>query len=115
MRVMTVVIIGIFAACVAFPAGAQTAPTWEECHDQALKHGLADLQKGSAEFIQECRAGKIPGVSRAVSSRRAARGSFEDCEARALALGMPHGQAGHVEYVRECMGRRPSISNAAAR
>jgi hypothetical protein len=116
MRTMTVVIIGIFAACVAFPASAQTAaaPTWEECHDQAVKHGWHDVQKGTSEFIKECRAGKIPGVGRASLSRRSARGSFEECEARALALAMPHGQAGHVEYVRECMGGRPRNSNIAA-
>jgi hypothetical protein len=96
MRVMTVVIIGIFAAFVAFPASAQTvaAPTWDECHDQAVKHGWHDLQKGTSEFIKECQAGKIPGVGRTSLSRRSARGSFEECEARAVALGMPHGQAG---------------------
>ena len=109
MRVMTVAIIGIVAACVAFPASAQRAtapPTWEDCHDQLLKHGWHDGQKGSAEFLKECQAGKIPGVSRA--SARLVTGTFEECEARALALGMPHGQTGHVEYVGECMGRRPS-------
>src|ERR1700739_3639387 len=100
MRVMTVVIIGVFVAC-AVPADAQKAavPSWEECHDQMLKHGWHDLQKGSSEFLKECQAGKIPGVGKALSRQRSARGSFEECEARAMALGMPHGQAGHVEYV----------------
>ena len=116
MRVITVPIISIFAACVAFPASAQTAaaPTWEECHDQAAKHGWHATQKGTPEFMKQCQAGKIPGVGRASLSRISARGSFEECEARALALAMPHGQAGHVEYVRECMGGRPRNSNIAA-
>jgi hypothetical protein len=116
MRVMTIALIGIFGACVAFPASAQTAaaPTWEECHDQAVKHGWHDAQKGTSEFMRQCRAGKIPGVVRASLSPRLARGSFEECEARAVALAMPHGQAGHVEYVRECMGGRPRNSNIAA-
>jgi hypothetical protein len=117
MRVMTVVIIGIFATCVAFPATAQkaAAPTWEECHDQALKHGLADSRKGSSDFMRECQAGKIPGVGRASLSRRSARGSFEECEARAGTLGLAHGQAGHIEYVRECMGGRPSSPSSQRR
>lgn len=42
-------------------------------------------------------------------------GTFEQCESQAIALGMPHGQGGHTEYVRECMGKRPGISNSAAR
>jgi hypothetical protein len=116
VRVITVVLTGIFGACVVFPASAQTAaaPTWEECHDQATKHGWHDSQKGTSEFMKECQAGRIPGVARASLSRSSARGSFEECEARAVALAMPHGQAGHVEYVRECMGGRPRNSNIAA-
>ena len=117
MRVITAAIISTFAACVAFPASAQTAaaPTWEECHSQLVKHGWHDGQKGSSEFMKQCQAGKIPSVGRASLGRSSARGSFEECEARALALGMPHGQAGHVEYVRECMGGRPGNANIAGR
>jgi hypothetical protein len=117
MRVMTVTIISLVAACVAFPATAQraTAPTWEECHDQAGKHGLHDLEKGTSEFIKQCQAGKIPGVGRASVSQRSARGSFEECEARAATLGLTTGQAGHIEYVRECMGGRRGAGSAQRR
>src|SRR6516225_2546062 len=100
MRVITAVIISMFAAGVAFPATA--APTWEQCNQEALKHGLTPQQKGQAEFIKECQAARTTVVARERPGL-----SFDACEARALALGMPHGQTGHVEYVRECMGERP--------
>jgi len=111
MRVMTVVIIGMFAAGIAFPAtaakksaNAQAAaapPSWEECHDQAVKHGLHRSQRGYDDFIRECQAARTP------VARASAGASFEVCEARALTLGLSHGQVGHVEYVRQCMGGRP--------
>lgn len=123
MRIMTVVFIGMLSACVALPATAQkksanpqasaATPTWEECHDSALKHGLADLQKGSAEFMKDCQAGRIPGVSRA--SVRLVRGSFEQCEERAATLALQHGQAGHIEFVRECMGGRATSPSSQRR
>jgi hypothetical protein len=115
MRIMTAVLIGMLSACVAFPATAQkaAAPTWQECHDQMQKHGLHETQKGSAEFLKDCQAGKIPGVSRA--SVRLARGTFEECEARAAREGLAHGQAGHIEYVRECMGRKPGSPSSERR
>jgi hypothetical protein len=115
MRIMTAVLIGMLSACVAFPATAQKAatPTWEECHDQLAKHGWHDGQKGSAEYLKQCQAGKIPGISRA--SARLARGTFEECEARAATAGLSHGQAGHIEYVRECMGGRPGSPSSERR
>ena len=102
MRIMTIAAAAMLATCVAFPAAA-AGPSWDECNAQALKHGLPPHQKGNAEFIKECQAGRTT-----VLARERAGLSFEACEARALALGMPHGQTGHVEYVRECMGSRPS-------
>lgn len=111
----TVVITGMLAACVAFPAAAAkksadsqalaASPSWAQCYEQALNHGLQRSHKGHEEYMKDCQAGKIPTVSRASVP---VGGTFEQCEARALALGMPHGQTGHVEYVRECMGQRPS-------
>jgi len=68
MRVTKVAIIGMFAACVVFPAAAakkQTnlqataaSKTWEQCHAQALRHGLSHGHTGNAEFMKECMAGK---------------------------------------------------------
>ena len=111
MRVMTVVIIGAFVAGVASPAMAATksanarvsvaSPSWEVCHDQALKYGLSRHQKGHDEYVAECQAARTP------AARASSGASFETCEARALALNLPHGQAGHVDYVRQCMGGRP--------
>jgi len=67
MQVMKLVIIGMLAGCVVFPASAakkQTnlqataAPkTWEQCHIEALRHGLAHGRRGSDEFMQECMKG----------------------------------------------------------
>ncbi len=68
MRVTKLVITGMLAACVAFPAAAakkQTnlqaaaAPkTWEQCHIVALRHGLNHGHKGTDEFMKECMAGR---------------------------------------------------------
>jgi len=111
MRVITVVIIGMFAAGFAFPATAAkksanvqvaAAPSsWEQCNEQALKQGLAPHQKGHAEYVKDCQAARTP------LARPSSGASFEACEARALTLGLPHGQTGHVDYVRQCMGGRP--------
>ena len=122
MRIMTIVVTGMLATLVAFPAVAQkradsqvaSPPSWDQCYDQALKHGLMRSRKGHDEYMRECQGGRIPGFARASRGASVAL-SFEQCEARALALGMPHGQAGHVEYVRECMGKRPGNSNIAGR
>jgi hypothetical protein len=115
MRIMTVATIGMLSACVAFPATAQkaAAPSWQECTDQAVKHGFTQQQKGHNEYVKDCVGGKIPGVSRA--SVRVARGTFEECEARAATQGLSHGQAGHIEYVRECMGRKASSPSSERR
>ena len=102
MRIMPTVVTAILATCVAFPAAAAN-PSWEQCNQQALKHGLVHFERGYDLFMGDCQAGKT-----VVVARERAGLSFEACEARALALGMPHGQTGHVEYVRECMGGRPA-------
>jgi hypothetical protein len=98
----------MFAACVAFPAGAakkssQAAapPSWEECNDQAVKHGMHRSQRGHDDYIKECQAGRIP-VARASAGL-----SYEQCEARALAQGLNANQNGHIAFVRQCMGNRP--------
>jgi hypothetical protein len=106
MRLSKLAIIGVLGACVAFPAAtASAAPqTWEQCHTEALKHGLAVGRAGSAEFMKQCMAGNTTSGTRPPAQLA---GSFNQCEAKAIALGMPRGQTGHAEYVRECMGQRP--------
>ena len=108
MRVMKLAISGMLAACVVFPAAAAKAAvspkTWEQCHIEALRHGLIHGHAGNAEFMKECLGGHTTGSARAAAP---VVGTFAQCEQRALQLGMPHGQAGHTEYVRECMGGRP--------
>ena len=111
MRIMTAVTIGMLAACVAFPATAAkksansqaaAAPSWEECNDQAVKHGLARGRRGHEEYMKQCQAGQIPSATRASAGL-----SYEQCEARALAQGLNANQNGHIAFVRQCMGNRP--------
>ena len=64
MRIMTATVISL-AVCFAFPAAAAEKPgksqvsrSWEECHDQAVKHGMHRTHRGYDEFVKDCQAGK---------------------------------------------------------
>jgi len=108
MKTTRLAALGMLAACIVFPATAANAAAshknWEQCHIEALHHGLIHGHAGNAEFMKECLSGTTASATRAPVK---VAGTFEQCEQRALQLGMPHGQTGHVEYVRECMGKRP--------
>jgi hypothetical protein len=67
MRIATLVLTGMAAACIAFPAvaakkrvSAATVDAFEACEKKAADQGLVHGQAGHIEFVREC-MGLKPG------------------------------------------------------
>jgi predicted secreted Zn-dependent protease len=101
MRVMKLTITVMLAVCVVFPAAA-ASKKWEECHAEALRHGLIHGHKGNDEFIKACMAGNIR-QSTPPPKRAAAAKPWEQCHAEALRHGLIHGHKGNDEFMKACM------------
>ena len=74
MRIMTLAIAGMLAACIAVPADAakkkpvtkvSTGKTFTECQQLALQRGVPPGQNGHREFVEQCMGGKASSGGRA--------------------------------------------------
>jgi hypothetical protein len=127
MRMMTFVVTGVLATCIAVPAVAakpagNRTPTYARCEALALQRGAGrsqanpEVQRPHRDFIAQCMAGKIPGMitpTPVAMADPAAPGNFDYCEALSIQRGSGPGAGGsggdpevsrtHRSFMAQCM------------